>query len=278
MKEWYREEVYQPFSLVHDDEPGERPGALLIHGFTGSPADMRALGELAFARGLDAHGMRVPGMASEIEQINDMTARIWRDAAVREWEAVHARHRRTVLIGYSMGGAMALHAAAHHPPDLLILVAPLVRIGDRRADILPLAKHLIRRIRPFSGLTWEDPTVHDWFRRAMPAIDTADPATQAFLRDDAAISTAMLDELRVLARGALRLAPRVTAPALIVQGFHDTIVRARDSRYLVGRMGGLVSYHEVPGDHFLPIPAFGEWNRLARVVSHELRARMGARR
>jgi carboxylesterase len=278
MKDWYREDIYQPFSLVHDEPPGSVPGALLIHGFTGSPADMRALGDFAFAHGIDAHGMRVPGMASEIERINDMTARIWRDAAVREWDEVRSSYPTTVLIGYSMGGALALHAAAAHPPDLLILIAPLVRIGDRRADVLPVAKHLIHRFRPFSGLKWDDPVVHDWFRRAMPAIDTADPATQAFLRDEAAVSTAMLDELRLLARGALRLAPRITVPTIIVQGYHDTIVLARHSRYLVGRMGGMVSYREVPGDHFLPVPAFGEWPRLERVLRHELRMWVRPRR
>jgi carboxylesterase len=277
MKDWYREDIYQPFSLVHDDLPGSAPGALLIHGFTGSPADMRALGDLAYAHGIDAHGMRVPGMASEIEQINEMTAEVWRRAALRRWDEHCARYQRSVLIGYSMGGALALHAAAAHPPDLLILIAPLVRLADRRADALPVVKHLIRRVRPFSGLKWDDPVVHNWFRRVMPAIDTADLATQAFLRDEAAVSTAMLDELRRLARGALRLAPRVTVPTIIVQGYHDTIVLARHSRYLVGRMGGMVSYREVPGDHFLPVPAFGEWPRLERVLRQELRMWMRLR-
>jgi carboxylesterase len=278
MKEWYQDEVYQPFSLVHDDAPGYRPGALLIHGFTGSPADMRPLGELVHGHGIDAHGMRVPGMASDIEHINEMTAKIWRDDVLRRWDRHCARYSSNILIGYSMGGSLALHAAAQYPPDLLILVAPLVRLGDRRAEVLPVARHLVRRIRPFAGLTWDDPLVHDWFRRAMPAIDTADLATQAFLRDEAAVSTAMLNELRILARGALRHARRITAPTIIVQGYHDVIVRPRDTRSLSSRMGGMVSYREVPGDHFLPVKAFGEWPRLERVLRHELRMWMDSRR
>ena len=267
MKAWYEDERYQPFSLARE---GARSGALLIHGFTGSPADMRAVASLLHERRIDAHAMRVPGMASEIEHINEMTSAIWRRATLERWDAVRKRYERTVLVGYSMGGSLALHAAASHPPDLLVLVAPLVRIATPLADTLPVAKRVVRQVRPFARLRWDDPRVHDWFRRAMPAIDTADPATQAFLREEAAVATSMLDELRVLARDARRLAARVRCPTLIVQGVADDIVLPRHSRALVRLLGGRVSYREVTGDHFLPLPTFGAWPNLALVLHQEL--------
>jgi carboxylesterase len=267
MRDWYHEEIYQPFALAHD---GARTGALLLHGFTGSPADMCSLGELLHGRGIDAHAMRLPGMAADIERLNDMTAATWRQAALDQWVATRQRYERTIIVGYSMGGALALHAAAAHPPDLLILVAPLVRMSPPIAEALPVAKRVVRRIRPFARVRWDDPRVHDWFRRALPAIDTADPAIQAFLSNDAVIATAVLDELRLLARDALRRARSVTTPTVIVQGIADRIVLPRHSRALAVRMGGMVSYREVAGNHFLPLPSFEAWPGLARVLHQEL--------
>lgn len=267
MKDWYRDEIYRPFALTRDDA---RTGALLLHGFTGSPADMRAMAELIYGRGIDAHVIRLPGMAAEIERLNDMTAAIWRQAALKQWATIRRRYERSILIGYSMGGALALHAGAAYPPDLLVLVAPLVRMSPRIAEALPVVKRVVRRVRPFASLQWDDPRVHDWFHCALPAVDTADPSIQAFLRNDAVIATAVLDELRQLAHDALRRARAVTAPAVVVQGVADRIVLPRHSRLLAGRMGGMVSYREVPGDHFLPLSSFEAWPNLARVLHQEL--------
>lgn len=264
MKDWYRESIHQPFSF-DGDEPADA-GALLIHGFTGSPADMRPLGEVIRAHGLDAHAMMLPGMASEIERLNEMTAQGWRDAVLERWAEHRAQYTRTLLVGYSMGGALGLLAAAEHPPDMLILIAPLTRLTDPRALLLPVAKYVVRGVRPYAGLDWENPRVHEWFDRARPSMMTRDPANQALLEHQAIYSARMLDQLRRLLMRTRRALPNVKAPVVILQGIDDRVVRLRDTRALVTRLGGPVDYREIPGDHYLPLPAFDGWIHFKGII------------
>jgi carboxylesterase len=274
MRSWYQDAIHLPFSLRHDEGP--QTGALLVHGFTGSPADMRTLADTVFACGIDVHAMVLPGMAGEIDQLNNMTSGIWRDAVRRQWRELSAKYERTVLIGYSLGGALSMLAAVDHPPDLLVLIAPLSRLADRRAMFLPLVKYVMRGVRPYVGLNWDDPRVHEWFDRTRPSMQTRDPVNQAVLTQDALYSARMLDQLRRLLRQARRMAPSVTASTLIVQGVDDRVVLPRDTRRLVARIGGPVIYREIQGDHYLPLPAFQGWSHLQQVMDSELRTWLNA--
>jgi carboxylesterase len=270
MRSWYQDAIHVPFSLTHDE--GASTGAFLVHGFTGSPADMRTLGDTMHTCGIDVHAMVLPGMAGEIDRLNEMTAGIWRDAVRRRWREYAAQYERKVLVGYSMGGALAMLAAIDQPPDLLVLIAPLSRLADRRAMFLPVAKYVMRGVRPYVGLNWGDPRVHEWFDRTRPSMRTRDPINQAVLTQDAVYSARMLDEMRRLLRQTRRMATRVTTPTLIVQGVDDQVVLPRDTRRLVARMGGPVTYREIQGDHYLPLPAFAGWSHLQQVIDGELRA------
>lgn len=270
MRSWYQDAIHQPFALAHGER--NKAGALLVHGFTGSPADMRALGDVVHARGLDVHVMRLPGMAAEIDRLNDMTAEIWRDAVLRQWAAHRQRYELTMLVGYSMGGALSLLAAAEEPPDVSMLIAPLTRLKDRRAAFLPIAKYVTRGVRPYAGLKWDDPRVHEWFDRARPSMMTRHAEHQRVLRDETVYSSRMLDELRRLLVQTRRSVPKVTSPTIILQGIDDRVVLRRDTRALVARLGGPVIYRELAGDHYLPLPAFDGWSRLRGVIDGELRA------
>lgn len=273
MRSWYEDAIHLPFSLTGSNDASPA-GALLVHGFTGSPADMRPLGDVVHACGLDVHALVLPGMAGEIDRLNDMTAEVWGDAVRRRWQEHCSRYDRTVLIGYSMGGALSLLAAQDHPPDLLILISPLTRLADRRAVFLPVAKFFMRGVYPYSGLNWDDPRVHDWFDRTRPSMQTRNPVNQAVLSRDAIYSARMLDQLRRLLRQARRAAPRNSAPTIIVQGADDRVVLPRDTRRLVAMIGGPVMYREIAGDHYLPIPGFDGWPRLREIIDGELRAWM----
>lgn len=268
MRSWYADPDHQPFELIHSQ--GASIGALLVHGFTGSPADMRTVAREVHAQDIDAYAMLLPGMASDIERLNDMTGTIWRDAVLRQWQEISARYEQAMLVGYSLGGALAILAATELPPDLLVLLAPLSRLADRRAILLPVVKHVLRAVRPYGGLDWSDTRIHEWFDAVRPSMRTRDPVNQVVLEHEAIYSTRMLDEMRRLLVDARRSAPLVISPAVVIQGLDDQIVLPKDTHQLVARLGGPMSLHEVPGDHYLPLPGCGWWPEVRRVLEDEL--------
>ena len=98
--------------------PGGRRGVLLIHGLTGTPAEMRFV-----AKGLNASGFSVYGMqlAGHCGTEADLLATGWRDwyASV---DAAATRMLREVdhlfVAGLSMGAVLALELALQRPKDV----------------------------------------------------------------------------------------------------------------------------------------------------------------
>ena len=59
------------------------------------------------------------------------------------------QHAVVLLIGYSMGGALALHTALEQRPTGLVLLAPFWSFGEGWLRILwPVVNLLFRRVKP----------------------------------------------------------------------------------------------------------------------------------
>jgi len=264
--EFYQQPRFQPFSLEHPEPLPERTGAMLVHGFTGTPADVRALAEALYGRGVDCHVPLHPGHAADIANMNAMTARIWRENMLARWAAHTARYGRTMLVGYSMGGAAAIQMAAQTAPDLLILIAPLSRINDRRAVFLPIVKHVVKEFNLLGNLDFDSVDVRRWFRAAFPDLDLDDPEVRRAMRDDTGIASPVIDELRKFAAAGHREAPKVTCPVVVIQGHQDIVVNPRHTRVLIDRFTRLAAYHEVPGDHLITLDTLPSWPTIRDLV------------
>ncbi|MDP2777792.1 MAG: alpha/beta fold hydrolase [Anaerolineales bacterium] len=93
----------EPFFLQ-----GSKTGILLIHGFTGTPKDMRWMGEYFNQRGLTCLGIRLNGHATDLE---DMRRSRWTDwtASVQDgYHLLRGSVDRVFLVGLSMGGVLSL--------------------------------------------------------------------------------------------------------------------------------------------------------------------------
>lgn len=238
--------AHQPFTLGSGS-----PGALLIHGFAGTPAEMRPLAEALSDRHMSAAGMLLPGFGSEISKLGQIRHTDWLDAARQAWHDIRLHNEETVLVGYSMGGAVAMLLAAESPPDALVLVAPFSRIDSWLFKSLPLLKHVVPAWRPFRDTDFDDPAVQSQIASMMPGLDLDDAATRDFLRNDVSLPLSALDELRRVGAAAFRAAPEITAPTLILQGSTDETVSPESCQTLATRLGGNVVYHELDAGHDL---------------------------
>jgi carboxylesterase len=124
--------------------PGNDTGCLLIHGFSGSPSEMRLLGEYLADKGYSVLGIRLPGHGTKIEDLNRITWQDWSNAVQDGWHILHPNTKRIFLIGFSMGGALALYQASILPVEGLVCLSTPYELGpDSRANIFSLVSDII---------------------------------------------------------------------------------------------------------------------------------------
>jgi carboxylesterase len=139
--------------LLNGAEPFEHTGvsdigALLVHGFTGTPHEMRPLGAALAAQGIGSNGILLHGHGTHPDEMVTCSAEDWIADVERGLDGLLARHDRAVLIGLSMGGTLALNVAARRAKDprlvgLVTIGAPLV-LDDWRLRFVPILARVIK--------------------------------------------------------------------------------------------------------------------------------------
>ena len=160
---------------------GAKHRALVLHGFPGTPAEMLPVAEILAEGGLEVHGPLLPGFGLDIERLGKTHWQDWVRAAQRAWDTVQTGAETTLLLGFSMGGAVALKLAAH--PDRLVLLAPFSRLADPRARLLPVAQYVLPQLKPFQNADFTQEVVRSQFRRLEPTLNLDDPEVQRELRE-----------------------------------------------------------------------------------------------
>ena len=92
-------------------------GALVLHGFTGSPVSMRPLAEALADAGFAVEMPRLPGHGTHVDDMLLTTWSDWLGEAERALRAVQARTPggKVIVAGLSMGGALTLALGETHP-------------------------------------------------------------------------------------------------------------------------------------------------------------------
>jgi carboxylesterase len=246
--------LHQPFLMLAGPTH-----ALLVHGFLGTPEEMRPLGEALAAAGVSARAVQLPGSGPDRGRIGEVGSAEWVETATRAWLETRAGAERTVLVGFSMGGAVALRLAEIAPPDALVLLAPHWRFADKRTVALPLVKHVVKEVQPFGKANFADPGTRKMFEEMAPGANLDDPSVQDRLRRQTALPTRTLDELRRIGVVAGAAARNVTSPTTILQGRDDTTSLPVNTRLLGLRLGGPLTLREFPGGHQLVDPSLSSW-------------------
>jgi carboxylesterase len=251
--------TYNPFS-GEEHQAYELPGengraALLVHGFPGTPAELRPLGQALHQSGWTVRGLLLPGFGPEIASLGERKAAEWLTAVDANLAELQASASQVLLVGYSMGGALSLLAASQRKVDRLAILAPFWRTSGWFWSGLPLFKRLFPSIRPFRlfKMDLNDPQAQASLGKFLPGADLSDPQVQQSIREFE-FPIGVLDELRQVGRMAFRSTAQIQAPTLVIQGSQDDWVKPAATRRLLQRLPASLRYLELPAAHDLVNP------------------------
>jgi len=201
----------EPFLL-----PGGDRGALLIHGFTGAPSEMRLLGAYLHGLGYTVLGPRLAGHGTSPQDMARTTWRHWYADVEDGYHLLRGLCGEVSVAGLSMGALLALKLAAEHSVARIAAVSAPIFLFDRRLPLLPLYR-LFRRFEPQEKHRLTINERYDVAYGHMPLSSLA--------------------SLVSLVRHVDGLLPRVDRPALIVQSRADRTVRPDSAPYIHRRLG-----------------------------------------
>ncbi len=241
---------------------GKGCAALLIHGFPGSPAEMRPLGAVLKQNGWTVQGLTLPGLGNDIETLDSRTYHDWIVAVRRAAQELRESHPAVILVGYSMGGALALCEAVDEPPLGLVLLAPFWTLGEGFFKLLwPGIRLVFRRVKPLKHADFSSKEVRHGLQRMFASIDLDDPQIQQALRRTT-VSLNAIEQIRKLGYRAFSRAPRLDVSTLVIQGDRDRVVPATRTKRLVSLFANPPHYLEVHAGHDIVDPASGAWGEV----------------
>jgi carboxylesterase len=121
-----------PFSFS-----GGEVGILLIHGFTGSPAELRPLGHYLHGRRLTVAAPLLPGHGVTPAALNQQRRQDWIACMEQALTDLQRQCKRVFVVGLSLSALLTLMLAGRqHNLAGIIAYSPAIAVNDPRAYFL----------------------------------------------------------------------------------------------------------------------------------------------
>ncbi|NJC98131.1 MAG: hypothetical protein C3F07_13745 [Anaerolineales bacterium] len=198
----------EPFLLLGDRS---KPACLLIHGFTGTPKEMRWMGEYLNQPGFTCLGVRLAGHATRPEDMVRSHYTDWIASVEDGYHLLRGITSHIFLAGLSMGGILALLMSTRLQGVIgVVAMSTPYKLPDD-----PRLRHIewISRIVQFMPKSDEEPGA-SWFDKEAWKDHISYPQNPVY-------SIGELNKLLGEMREAL---PKVNVPVLLMHSKDDTYV------------------------------------------------------
>jgi len=225
--------------LSHGFElPGSKEECIfMIHGFTGSASELYPLATVFQQRGYSVISHPLPGSGDpSLKTLKKGNPKIWRASVLEGYRKAKARYPHVYVIGYSMGGDLAILLSKEEKLDGLILL---------EVALEPNASHQwaahILRYTPVK-FSWGGDSLH------FPH------GTERFWRGQNGYYVKSADDLLRVAHQAKKVVPNITCPLMLTWAGKDTSIRKEGVDYIAkNAKSSLLVRKEYPENtHHLP--------------------------
>jgi carboxylesterase len=209
--------------------PGAGASALLVHGLTGTPYEMRYLGERLSAAGVRVFAVRLAGHAGTPEELGATDHNAWYESVVDGVQRLRAYGDPIVVVGLSAGGVLAARLAVDQGEALsgVVMLAPAFYLPFwQRAALAGLG---VKKLRALASTIYLRSTagadIHDAAARQVHPSAHLMPLSAAL----------SLRELSALVRPRLG---RLTQPTMLIHSRRDhTCPFEKNVEYVMANLG-----------------------------------------
>lgn len=198
----------EPFILQ-----GGRHGVLLTHGFTGSPSEMRLLGNFLHHKGFTVLAPRLVGHGSSVQEMEHCLWQDWLQSVEDGYFLLRQLCDKVSIAGLSMGGILSLCLAARYDiADVIAMSAP-VYIANKALKLLPPKAECYGKFVPKSRRRFDD---------------EAAPYSISYRYTPAAAVHELLQAIEAAKVGLAQIKGRL----LVIQSTNDHTVQAESADYI----------------------------------------------
>lgn len=212
--------------------------ALLVHGFPGTPKEMRDLGLILNQNGYYVKGILLPGFGKNLNELYLKNHYDWIDYIKRSFfESLKENYKKKILVGYSMGAMLSILCADELPIDKLILFAPYFNrmnyFNDLYIKILTI--FLPQKIKPFKKLNKEDINkLNEEIRSFLPVLEFNNVDFDKDIRN-LELPIFIFDEINIINKKVYKKVKNININTIIFVGKNDKLSKVENIEILKKR-------------------------------------------
>lgn len=208
----------QPFFL----KSGGSSGVLLIHGFTGLPAELFLLGQSLNRAGFNVLCPRLAGHGTSEQDLMRTNKNDWFNSVLDGFFILRGVCDKIFVIGHSMGGLLTLKLASERNVAKVVTLAAPIFIDESRG---------LRNLPPREFCSDACiPTPRKKLADVLPEVNNVYDKTPLI----------SVHELVDLIDDVKKILPNVNTPILIMHGEEDHTAQPRSARFIMDNIGSAV--------------------------------------